>query len=219
MAQSRVQKGKGKKSKFPMWGLAIVVVLVVAIAGYAIVNYSKAYESVRIYNNSKQNVRTTSNSGLKGGVGAVSKDPTLAQAREIGNIPVYTEYTANEFLVDVNNYATYDPPQACAKVYVVQNTRYLIKVKGTFYPGKTLASQPSKYETPTTTGWRTLCVDIPKAYYDQAMYALYATRQDVITRVTVSEDDPVSLNSFVAVQEIYVMRPTIVRAYYPAQVQ
>ena len=42
MAQSRVQKGKGKKSKFPMWGLGIIVVLVVVIAGYAIVRFSKA---------------------------------------------------------------------------------------------------------------------------------------------------------------------------------
>ena len=42
MAQSRGQKGKGKKSKFPMWGIGIVVVLVVAIAGYAIVRLSHA---------------------------------------------------------------------------------------------------------------------------------------------------------------------------------
>ena len=42
MAQSRVQKGKGKRSKFPMWGIGIIVVLVVVIAGYAIVRFSKA---------------------------------------------------------------------------------------------------------------------------------------------------------------------------------
>jgi len=42
MAQSRVQKGKGSKSKFPAWGVAILVIPVVAIAGYAIVRFSEA---------------------------------------------------------------------------------------------------------------------------------------------------------------------------------
>lgn len=42
MAQSRVQQGKSKKSKFPMWVIGIIVVLVVVIAGYAIVRFSKA---------------------------------------------------------------------------------------------------------------------------------------------------------------------------------
>ena len=42
MAQSRVQKGKSKKSKFPMWGIAIIVVAVVAVAGYAIIRFSQA---------------------------------------------------------------------------------------------------------------------------------------------------------------------------------
>ena len=50
MAQSRVQKGKGKKSKFPMWGLGIIVVLVVVIAGYAIVRFSEASVNIKRVN-------------------------------------------------------------------------------------------------------------------------------------------------------------------------
>ena len=43
MAKSRTSnKTKSKKSKFPMWGIAIIVVAVIVVAGYAIVRFSKA---------------------------------------------------------------------------------------------------------------------------------------------------------------------------------
>ena len=107
MAQSRVQKGKGKRSKFPMWGIGIIVVLVVVIAGYAIVRFSKA---------SGVTAEKTPGNGLFGGVQTVSKKDGT-KTLEVGTKTVYADFTYNE--ISAGDWA-------CVKVWGNKGAQYKV---------------------------------------------------------------------------------------------
>jgi len=103
MAQSRVQKSKGKKSKFPMWGIGIIVVLVVAIAGYAIVRFSEAGTDLAEYS------YKTVNGGLEGGTRVRDKQANGGKVLEVGNKVVTATYTSFDLT---------DAKEACVKIFV-----------------------------------------------------------------------------------------------------
>lgn len=118
MAQSRVQKGKSKKSKFPMWGIGIIVVLVVVIAGYAIVRFSQA--------SSGHSYKTVDNGGLNGGVQTIDKSG-YGKFRVVGNNPVTASWAGCSISSSLlggcsgNEYESIDN-QMCVKVYMDPNS-------------------------------------------------------------------------------------------------
>lgn len=113
MARSRVQKGKGKKSKFPKWAIAVVVVLVVVVAGYAIVRFSQASTSAG------HSFKTVDNGKLKGGVETINKS-NYGNFRIVGNNPITASWSSNSNPI----YAEYDSndKEMCATVYLYPNT-------------------------------------------------------------------------------------------------
>jgi len=118
MAQSRVQKGKSKKSKFPIWGIGIIVVLVVVIAGYAIVRFSQA--------SSGHSYKTVDNGKLSGGVQTVEKSG-YGKFRIIGNNPVTASWAGcsiSSSLLGGCSGNEYEPTdnQMCFKVYMEPNS-------------------------------------------------------------------------------------------------
>ena len=178
MAQSRVQQGKGKKSKFPMWGIGIVVVLVVAIAGYAIVRFSQASEQYY--------VKSANNKELSGGVSYQYKQVSNINVREVGKIPVYTEYFYDQVMGSTTKP---EMKTVCVRSYIWTNTAYTIRVESSGVFGIPASIGPHQFKT-TTRDWATDCVDITSNFKTNLknLYSIYKTKPNV--RVIVSEDDP-----------------------------
>jgi hypothetical protein len=161
MAQSRVQKGNGKKSKFPMWGIGIIVVLVVVIAGYAIVRFSQASTS--------HSYKTTKNGGLSGGDGnfTISKTSETIEFRKVlSTSPVIAQWafpSGSTFYNQIQTGGEFGPndKQMCARVYLSGNSigTLTASVDTPFTPFNTLSK--SKFETTTSDySIRQVCVDI-----------------------------------------------------------
>lgn len=80
-----------KKVKTPIrlrWWQALVVVAVVALAGYVIIAFSMA--SDRYYS------KTVANGGLQGGSGTTGKSSGTSRSKIVGNSPVFVTYKAEE---------------------------------------------------------------------------------------------------------------------------
>jgi hypothetical protein len=186
MAQSRVQKGKGKKSKFPMWGLAIVVVLVVAIAGYAIVRFSQASDQYYL--------KTILNGQLRGGVATVTKESNMTQNREIGNVPVYATFSSAEIL---------GKNKACVYVVTQKSTSVTVELSGSYYPGKVLVQKSTMNYGSPESGWKEFCVNITTGYKDAVKFTESYTRYPVTSTLKISEDSPANTTSYATVNKMY----------------
>lgn len=177
MAQSRVQQGKGKKSKFPMWGIAIIVVAVVAVAGYAIIRFSKA---------STQFFVKTADSGLQGGTQTITKE-SGKRTREVGKIPVYAEFSYDQ----VMGAASGGVPMktACVYSYMVANTNFSVWLQSAGVFGTPITSYRNQYRT-ATRDWQQTCIEIDSGFKNALtnLYNIYKTKPSM--RLYITEDNP-----------------------------
>jgi hypothetical protein len=190
MAKSRVNSknklSKKSKSNAPKWLIAGVLVLVVAVAGYAIVRFSQA-------STGRYLSRTVMNGGLKGGVQTVTKTENRTQNREVGNVPVYATFSSNE----IRNYN-----KACANIYASNNTNYTLQLIGSYANNGTLPAKPVIYYRENDGSWRNVCVTITQAYKDQMLYVVN-TIGPVTSTLKVIESNPAASYSYASVNSIY----------------
>lgn len=176
MAQSRVQKGKGKKNQFQMLG-AVLVILVVVVAGYAIVRFSKA---------STQFFVKTADSGLQGGTQTITKE-SGKRTREVGKIPVYAEFSYEQ----VMGAASGGVPMktACVYSYMVANTNFSVWLQSAGVFGAPLTSYRNQGRT-ATRNWQQTCFEIDSGFKNSLtnLYNIYKTKPSM--RLYISEDNP-----------------------------
>ena len=178
MAQSRVQNSKSKKSKFPMWGLAIGVVLVVAIAGYAIVRFSRASDQYF--------VKSAEANQLNGGVQKVTKSSGKI-VQEVGTNPVYATFTYDQIMG-----AGTIPGMnaACIKSYMVSDTAFTIWLQSSGVFGSPVSSYRNQFKT-TVRDWNTTCVTIDASFKKSLtnLSNIYKTKPNA--NLYISEDNPI----------------------------
>lgn len=184
MQRSRVQKGKSKKSQFQMLA-AVLVILVVVVAGYVIVRYSQA--------STRFNIRTIQLGNLKGGVNTINKEGARTQAREVGNVPVYATFNSAE-IGKMN--------KACATIFATENTTVSLELQGAYFPGKILSSKPSTFFRAPSGGWHEVCVGITKDYIDQMNFIAW-TSTPVTSTLKISEAHPEIKTSYASVAIMY----------------
>lgn len=187
MAQSRVQKGKGNKSKLPMWAIGIVVVLVVAIAGYAIVRFSKAGSYTYDYKTPSNGMKCTGNI-IKKSYGSIGSGGSFCNIKANQRASAVS-YAAGFGTLSCAYVDLKDKTLVALKLTLYSGTTKKYEIQRNFYAQNTATTGPDKYVKP---GNQALCTDqlpidklsyvdnwglevINKSGPDVAVYAIYKT--------------------------------------------
>jgi hypothetical protein len=168
MPRSRVQKGKTKKSKLPLWGLGVIVVLVVVIAGYAIVRFSEA--------GTRHSYHTPLDGKISGGGTnfTINKNGTTETFRKVtSSSPVKTKWYHKDSCLNTSlgydcsrSYNSGDDwfyrtdEQGCARIYLEGNSAGTLTFSFDI-PGFLNLNRKSYFSLgQATADIRTLCINI-----------------------------------------------------------